>query len=135
MNHIAIRNEVRRRVVAASGINPVKDLKLAGKDFDSSGKKLWVEEHLIGGAQRAMTNLRSKISSYLVQYDLCCPVGTAMDALETKAAAIEGALFQATFAVGGTDCTIKRIKTSRTEGKLRNSVSVLLTIDLNAAES
>ena len=135
MNHIAIRNEIRRRVVAAATIAAATELKLAGRDFDSSGKNFWAEEHLIGGAERAMTNRRCKISSYLVQYDLCSPVGTSMESSEQKAAAIESALIGATFVISGTDCTVKKIKTSRTEGKLCNTVSVLLTIDLNAAES
>mgnify|MGYP003571518519 CR=1 FL=1 len=38
MNHIAIRNEIRRRVVAAAAIAAATELKLAGRDFDSSGK-------------------------------------------------------------------------------------------------
>ena len=133
MNNIAIRNEVRRRVVAAATISAASELKVAGRDFNSSGKNFWAEEHLIGGAERAMTNLRSKISSYLIQYDLCCPIGRSMDALEQKAAAIESALLGAIFNAGGADCTVKRIKTSRKEEKLRNTVSVLLTIELNAA--
>ena len=135
MNHIAIRNEVRRRVIAAAGINPLTELKLEGQDFDNSGKAFWAEEYLIGGAQRAMTNQRSRVSSYLVQYDLCCPVGTALDTLETKAAAIESALYDATFVVGGADCHVRQIKTSRTEGKLGNAIKVLLTIQLNTSGS
>lgn len=135
MNHTAIRNEVRRRVVAATGINPVTDLKLEGQDYDNGGKAFWVEEYLIGGAQRAMTNQRSRVSSYLVQYDICCPIGTALDVLESKAAAIENSLYDATFVVGGTDCHVRQIKTSRSEEKLRNAIKVLLTIQLNAANS
>ena len=130
MNHTAIRDEIRKRVVTAASITAVSELKLQGQDFDSSGKSFWVEEHLIGGSERAMTNLRNKVSSYLVQYDLCCPVGTSMDTLETKGALIETALMGASFTVGGTDCTVTQVKLTRTEGKLRNVLSVLLTTAL-----
>ena len=133
MNHAAIRNEIRRRVVAATAINPVTDLKLEGQNYENGGKAFWVEEYLIGGALRAMTNCRSKVSSYLVQYDICCPVGTALDALEDKAAAVESALYDAAFVVGGIDCHVRQIKTSRAEGKLCNAIKVLLTVELNSS--
>ena len=131
MNHISICNDIRRRVVAAASISAAAELKLQGRDFDNSGKTFWAEEYLIGGEHRRMTNLRSRISSYLIQYDLCSPIGTSMDDLEQKAAAIEAALLGTAFCIEQTDCTVTTVRTSRTQGNLRNTVSVLLTIDLN----
>ena len=135
MNHLAIRNEVRRRVVSAASIAAATDLKIAGQDFDTSGKSFWAEEHLIGGAELPMTNQRNRIGGYLIQYDLCCPIGTSLDAVEQKAAVIETSLLGASFVIDGTDCIIRTIKTTRSEGKRYNAALVLLTLELNKAGS
>lgn len=131
MNHTAIQNEVRRRVVAAASITAANELKLPGELFDTSQKTFWVEEHLIGGEMRNITNQRNRVSSYLVQYDLCCPAGKAMGTLETKAAMIESSLIDNSFSLSGMNCIVKKIKVSRNESKLRNTVSVLLTLEVH----
>lgn len=134
MNNIKIRNEIRKRVIDACSIDPISDLKLPGEKFDTSGKTLWVEEFLIGGERRLMTGRRTRISAFLMQYDFCTPVGTGMSSAEEKAALISEYFSGLSFVADRADCTCTSVGITRTEGKDKNSVKVLLTFDINQAD-
>lgn len=131
MNSSKIRNEVRKRVIEVCSIDPTKDLKLPGETFDNSGKTLWVEEFLIGGERRLMTNCRTRVSAFMVQYDFCTPVGSGMNVSEEKAMLVSDAFTGLSFSADGADCLCKSVGITRTEGKEKNSIKVLLTFDVN----
>jgi hypothetical protein len=131
MNYKEIENEVRRRVVSAAKFDPVKDLKLEGYTFDNSGKSLWVEEFIIGGDNRQMTNARMSIAGYLIQYNFCTPCGSGMEKAKAMAETLETSFAGVIFDVNGTDCTCTSVSISKEEGKVANRVKVLLTFNIN----
>ena len=51
-----------------------------------------------------------------------------MAELENRASAIENNLLDVEFSIAGAHCIVQSISLSRNEGKLRNSISVLLTL-------
>ena len=133
MNYTAVQNEIRKRIVSATSINPVNDLKIPGEVFDTYQKPFWVEEYIIGGEMRTMTNHRNSFSSYLIQYNFCCQSGTQMKVPEEKASLVDEVLLDADFMVDGIHCVVNAIKVSRSETATKNMVSVLLTVEVHFA--
>jgi hypothetical protein len=129
MDYLALRNQLRKIIVEASGINPETDLKTSGMVFDNTGKSIWVEEYIVGGENIAMSNRRSQTPAFLVQYDFNIPAGANTDELERIVANVEASAAPGrTLQVDNADCHIRKSKTTRDYGKNLNTVSMLFTI-------
>lgn len=132
MDYQGMRNALRRIVVSASGINAVTQLKTSGRTFDTRNKNLWIEEIMVGGEQIRMTNKREKSNAYLIQYNFCVPSGSGMDEIEAMASTVEENLPPGlSLEVAGSDCFVRKTKTSRSEGKQFSAVSLLVTLEFN----
>lgn len=68
----AIRNAMRERIIGA-GIFTDKDFKFENKNFNSTGKKIWISEAWIGGDEQLFTNRSTQMPTALVQYDIYVP--------------------------------------------------------------
>lgn len=139
MDDLAICKAVRRRVVAAAGIDPLISLKVMGETFGNLNQPFWVEEHLVGGSPRPLTNRRTKISSYLLQYDFNVPAGENMEVVERLAAAVEAEFDtddpeRQKVTAAGYDLTVKKIAKSRSQGTRISTLKLVLNIEaLNKA--
>ncbi len=132
MDFVGLKNILRKNVVSASGIDPEKDLQIAGMVFDSTNKEFWVEEFVIGGEYRVLSNKRIQSNAYLVQYDFNTHSGSSTDTIEQMASAvIEKIPPGAALHIFDADCIIKETKINRVYGKNINTVSVLFTISFN----
>ena len=88
INKQIIRTAVRKRVIAASKINPISQFQEENKDFDPEGLDFWIAEYCIGGEEIAITPSRSRISSFIVQYDLYAPLNSGTERIDAAMLAI-----------------------------------------------
>jgi hypothetical protein len=88
INKQLIRDAVRKRVIAASKIDPITQFQEENKDFSPEGVDLWIAEYCIGGAEIAITPRRSRISSFIIQYDLFAPLNSGTEYIDSVMAAI-----------------------------------------------
>lgn len=88
INKQLIREAVRKRVIAASGIDPITQFQEENKDFDSNGLDFWIAEYCISGAEIAITPHRSRISSFIMQYDLYAPLNSGTERIDSAMMAI-----------------------------------------------
>ena len=88
INKKLIRDAVRKRVIAASGIDPLTQFQEENKDFDSNGLDFWIAEYCIGGQEITITPRRSRISSFIIQYDLYAPLNSGTERIDSALMAI-----------------------------------------------
>lgn len=135
ISYIAVRNECRRRMIEASGINPENDLQVENYVFDPKRKKAWVSEFCIGGEEVQLSSSRSRISSFLVQYDICVQETSGTEKIEIISESIARA-----FDVSDPKKSILQtaeaemiVKSVKRESKKMTGVfvkSILLTLDV-----
>ena len=133
MNETLIRNEVRKRVIEATKIDPLTQLKLEGKRLNTEGLSLFISEYTITGEIRNLSNRRSKIDTFMIQYDICVPSGAGFDAAETVCQSILQEfdldnLEKSAVSVSGMDVMIRQVKEERAESSPFNIIHVLLTM-------
>lgn len=83
-----IRNAMRVRIIGA-GIFSETDFQFENKNFNPSGKEIWVSESWVGGDEQIYTNIRTQIPTALVQYDIYVPENTGTLMAGQAANAIE----------------------------------------------
>ncbi len=89
INKSLIRNEARRRLIAATEINPLSDLQCENQIYNPQGKTFWITEHIIGGLESSLGKFRSRINPFLIQYDLHVPAGSGSDVMDEKISLIK----------------------------------------------
>lgn len=134
MDDLSICKAVRRRVVNATGIDPLISLKVMGEQFDNVNLPFWVEEYLVGGTPATFTNRRARVSSYLLQYDFNVPAGNSMEEIERMAAAVETEfniddLERQKVTADGMDLMVKKIEKSRSQGSRISSLKLVITLE------
>lgn len=134
MDDLSICKAVRRRVVNATGIDPLISLKVMGEQFDNVNLPFWVEEYLVGGVPASFTNRRTRVSSYLIQYDFNVPAGNSMEEIERMAAAVElefniNDLERQKVTADGMDLMVKKIEKSRSQGSRISSLKLVITLE------
>lgn len=134
MDDLSICKAVRLRVVNATGIDPLTSLKVMGEQFDNMNLPFWVEEYLVGGVPASFTNRRTRVSSYLIQYDFNVPAGNSMEEIERMAAAVElefniNDLERQKVTADGLDLSVKKIEKSRSQGSRISSLKLVLTLE------
>lgn len=134
MDDLSICKAVRRRVVNATGIDPLISLKVMGEQFDNVNLPFWVEEYLVGGVPASFTNRRTRVSSYLIQYDFNVPAGNSMEEIERMAAAVETEfniddLERQKVTADGMDLMVKKIEKSRSQGSRISSLKLVITLE------
>ena len=135
ISYIAVRNECRRQMIEASGIDPVEDLQVENYVFDPKRKRVWISEFCIGGEEILLSSSRSRIPSFLVQYDVCVQETAGTEVIETISEAIARA-----FDVSDQKKSILQtakaemiVKSVKRESKKMTGVfvkSILLTLDV-----
>ena len=88
INKQIIRDAVRKRVIAASKIDPLTQFQEENKDFDPAGLNLWIAEYCIGGEEISITPRRSRISSFIIQYDIYAPLNSGTEHIDSVMIAI-----------------------------------------------
>ena len=84
----AIRNELRRRVVAASGVDFSTQFVANNEIENPDGQPVWLSESVDGGTHSRLTNMRGRLPDLRIQYDLYTKAGVGMDAADEKVDAI-----------------------------------------------
>jgi hypothetical protein len=136
MNFVKVKEALRKIMVDAAQINPLKDLRLQGMVFEPKGNKLWVEEFTAGGETNSLTNKRSSCNAFIVQYNFNLPSGTPIDKAESAACTFLEAIPDGTqIPCGGDiDCVVQSTKYTVSEGKLVTSVMVAATLFVSAVD-
>lgn len=88
IDQMAVLRAVRKRVIEGSGIDALTQFAESNRDFEPAGLGLWIREFSIGGTERMLSVKRSRISSFLIQYDVYVPLNSGTGALETAIAGI-----------------------------------------------
>lgn len=88
INRQTVCEAVRKRILSATNIDPITQFAGSNMDFDPKGVGLWVREFSIGGEERMFSAKRSRISAFLIQYDLMIPLNSGTDTLETACNAV-----------------------------------------------
>ena len=135
MNDELIRNAVRKRFLAASGINPLTQFREQGKKLDTSNLAVVAAEYLISGEKRSFTNKRSGVKTFMIQYDFYVPSGSGLQAAETMRSAVEDEFdlsdpAKSKVAVAGYDVNLNTIKVSRKESSPFDSIQMLFTFSV-----
>lgn len=134
INYKSIRNEMRRRVILAAGVDPETQFQPENCDFNPEGLPLWIAEHVIGGAERSLSQKRSRISAFLVQYDFFVPPNSGTDALDDAVIAVlnEFDVNDAelcSVAAAGLDVIVKSVKRESVSDRNWRRETVLFTLD------
>ena len=84
----AVRNELRRRVLAASGVDFATQFSAGNEIENPDGQDVWLMESVDGGTHSSLTNRRGELPNLRIQYDLYTKVGIGMDMADEKVDAI-----------------------------------------------
>jgi hypothetical protein len=131
-----VRNALRKRIIACTGINAENQFAFENNAFDPNGKRFYIREFIIGGDVTMLSKKRISIPYFLAQYDLCTPVDSGTNILDSKAYNIleEFNLLDAeksTLEVGeGYDAMILKINREYTVEKGIAKIMLLFTIDV-----
>lgn len=130
-----IREAVRRRIIAASGINPLTQFQEENKDFDSQGLDFWIAEYCIGGKETMISPKRSRVSAFIMQYDLFAPLNSGIAAIDAALAQISAEFDlsdpqKSSVDVPGYAVNITSIKSENDSGKYWQRVMLVLTLDI-----
>ena len=137
INFSAVRNAVRARVISSSGIDPITQFFPQNVECNPSGLSLFVREFSIGGAEYMVSPVRSRIPSFLIQYDFFAPTNKGMDDIETAVSAVlaEFDLADKTKSnvdVSGMNVVVKNINRKAEEGKEYHREILLFTLDVTS---
>lgn len=91
IDKLKIRENVRKRVIVAAAIDPLTQFQEENKDFNPQGLDFWIAEYCIGGEEIMITSRRSRISSFIIQYDLYAPLNSGTEKLDRAVADISTA--------------------------------------------
>ncbi len=131
MNILAIRNQIRKKIVEISGINPETQLKLPGETFDPRNLQCWIEEFLIGGEFSVMTTSRSAPTAWSSQSDDRGPAGTPRAPREKLAENVTSAITPGDeFRSGDATAIVSSVKTSRSFGSEFSMVAVVFSLNI-----
>lgn len=79
-----VRNALRKRIIACTGINAENQFAFENNAFDPNGKSFYIREFIIGGDVTMLSKKRISIPYFLAQYDLCAPVDSGTNILDSK---------------------------------------------------
>ena len=131
MNTLTIRNQIRKKIVEISGIDPATQLKLPGETFDPRNLQWWIEEFLIGGEFSVLTASRSMSKAWLIQYDFMVPAGTSVELMEEIAEKVTSAITPGDeFRSGDATAVVSSVKTSRSFGSEFSMVAVVFSLNI-----
>lgn len=131
-----VRNALRKRIIACTGINAENQFAFENNAFDPNGKSFYIREFIIGGDVTMLSKKRISIPYFLAQYDLCAPVDSGTNILDSKTYNIleEFNLLDAeksTLEVGeGYDAMILKINREYTVERGIAKIMLLFTIDV-----
>ena len=86
-----IRLAIRNRVIEYTGLNPNTDIKFENIKFNPNGKQYWIAEYVTSGEEIRLSNKRSKIRPFIVQYNVYVPLNKGTNKLDEIITAIESA--------------------------------------------
>lgn len=135
INKQLIRDAVRKRVIAASKIDPITQFQEENKDFSPEGLDLWIAEYCIGGAEIAITPRRSRISSFIIQYDLYAPLNSGTERIDSAIMAICEEFDMAdpvksSLNIPGYSINLTSINQETDAGKNKQRQMIVLTFDI-----
>ena len=138
INRKNVCEAVRKRIISATEIDPLTQFAGSNMDFNPQGVGLWVREFSIGGAERMFTVKRSRMTSFLIQYDFMVPLNGGTDALETAVNAVMAEFdladpVKSNVSVTGLDIIIKSISRDSEKLKDYHREKLLFTLDVTTS--
>lgn len=89
INDKLIRLAMRNRMINATNLNPASDIQFENMKFNPTGKQIWIAEYITSGDEFRLTNGRSRIRPFIVQYNVYVPLNKGTNLLDEKVYAIE----------------------------------------------
>lgn len=86
-----IRNEMRRRVIAALGSNMKKRWQLPNTAFQKPSDGIWIRESVNEGSEEVLTNVAARQYA-VVNYEVFCEAAKGSDAADEAIRLIRGEL-------------------------------------------
>ena len=138
INRQIVCEAVRKRIISATGINPLTQFAESNRDFNPIGVGLWIREFSIGGAERMFTAKRSRISSFLIQYDFMVPLNSGNDTLESVLNAVMADFdlsdpTKSNVSASGLDIIVKSISRDSEKLKDYHREKLLFTLDVTTS--
>ncbi len=128
-----VLKEFRRRMVAATGIDPETQLKTENLDFEISAPT--VCEFMFGGEEELSTSGRGRIPDFMVEYDVICPRNSGGEKAREIARAIRAEFDPADYgksAVAGQGFAgvVERASSEAAHGERLMRIQVVLRADI-----
>lgn len=138
INRQIVCEAVRKRIISATAIDPITQFAGSNMDFDPQGVGLWVREFSVGGIERMLSAKRSRISSFLIQYDFMVPLNSGNDALETAVNAVMSEFdladpTKSDVSATGLDIIVKSISRDSEKLKDYHREKLLFTLDVTSS--
>ena len=138
INRQAVCEAVRKRIISSTEIDPLTQFAGSNMDFNPSGVGLWIREFSVGGIERMLSAKRSRISSFLIQYDFMVPLNSGTDSMETAITAVMSEFdladpTKSDVSVSGLDIIIKSISRDSEKLKDYHREKLLFTLDVTTS--
>ena len=138
INRLTVCEAVRKRIISVTNIDPLTQFAGSNIDFDPKGAGLWIREFSVGGEERMFTAKRSRISSFLIQYDFMVPLNSGTDTLETAVNAVMAEFDLASptksnVSANGLDIIVKSISRDSEKLKDYHREKLLFTLDVTTS--
>lgn len=132
----AIREEMRRRLIDAVGIDPQNSLQIENETFDNLNKPFWIAEYCLGGVENSKSRFRSRINGFLIQYDCICPEGQGTSGVDELCYKISKAFdlndpAKSCFCIGNLDIKLSSVSIERKTYSANYAKSVLISLDIS----
>lgn len=129
----AVLREFRRRMVAATGIDPETQLAIGNYDFEVSSPT--VCEFSYGGDEELATNGRTRIENFILEYDIYVPRNSGEAEARRLAFAVKtefdpGDDVRRNVSGFGFDGMVKRIRSEADHDERMHRVQLVITADI-----
>lgn len=133
MDITKIRNEIRRRVVAAAKIDPATQLQLQNTTFvPKKTFPFWISEHVVGGQNNAITNQRCGYDAFIIQYDFVCYAGNGVTQIETASGSVSDIISPGdNITIDGISADVMNTKISQSGNDKFSSVEFAITLHIS----
>ena len=138
INYETVRNAVRKRVISSTRIDALTQFFPQNVECNPAGLSLFIREYSLGGTAIMASPKRSRIPSFLIQYDFYVPINRGMATLETALNNLASEFDLASdtksnVTASGLNIIIKSITRDGEDTKEYHREKVLFTLDVTEA--
>ena len=131
-----IRRECRRRMIEATGIDPIDGLQEENKVISNINGGAWIAEFCIGGSESGHSARRSRATGFMIQYDVHCAEGQGTSRVDELCEQISDAFDitsteKSIFSIDNMDIVLVSVKIEDKKFAANYAKSVLLTFNIS----